>query len=261
MKFRPCIDIHNGKVKQIVGSSLKEEGSISTSNDNFVSQKDADYYARLYKEKGLCGGHVILLNKPGDDLFHETKRQALLALLAYPGGLQIGGGINDENAREYLQAGASHVIVTSYVFSDGIINMDRLKRISNIAGKDKLVLDLSVKVQPDGYHIATDRWQKVSDERLDEELMERLSGYCDEFLIHATDVEGKKNGVDESLLEILSKWNKLPITYAGGIKGIEDIDIIYQSGRGYIDYTIGSALDIFGGNIPLEEVCAYGRAN
>lgn len=255
MRFRPCIDIHNGKVKQIVGASLQDQKEGSYAKDNFVAEKDGDYYAGLYKEKGLTGGHVILLNKPEDALFEETKKQALLALSAYPGGLQIGGGINDENAGTYLDAGASHVIVTSFVFRDGRIDMDRLIKMEKAVSSSRLVLDLSVKHLEDGFHIATDRWQKVSDEILNISLLDTLSKYCDEFLIHATDVEGLQKGPDIELLKLLSGWQGKTVSYAGGIKSMEDIDLIEEYGKGKIDYTIGSALDIFGGRLSLEDVC------
>ena len=84
MRFRPCIDIHNGKVKQIVGGSLQDTGNQAAVN--FASEQEADYYARLYKEDGLSGGHVILLNPPTSSYYMETKKQACKALCAYPGG-------------------------------------------------------------------------------------------------------------------------------------------------------------------------------
>ena len=111
MEFRPCIDIHNGKVKQIVGSSLMDNGD--KARENFVSARDAVFFAKLYQRDRLKGGHVILLNPASSSYYEETKRQAIEALRAYPGGLQVGGGICPENAEEFLRAGASHVIVTS----------------------------------------------------------------------------------------------------------------------------------------------------
>lgn len=259
MKFRPCIDIHNGKVKQIVGSSLTEDSGKSYTKDNFVSQLGADYYANLYKEKNLSGGHVILLNKEGDEGFEETKKQALLALSAYPNGLQIGGGINDKNASFYIERGASHVIVTSFVFSEGRINMERLLSLCDAVGHERIVLDLSVKLVDGNYHIATDRWQKISEEILNVDLLEKLSSYCDEFLIHAAHVEGKRGGVDESLLSLLSKWKKwekTPVSYAGGIRNLDDIETVKRLGLGHIDFTVGSALSLFGGDLSFEEVCS-----
>jgi phosphoribosylformimino-5-aminoimidazole carboxamide ribotide isomerase len=183
MEFRPCIDIHNGKVKQIVGGSLKDEGNMA--DENFVSGQDAAFYAELYKKEGFCGGHIILLNARDSEYYEATKKQAMGALQAYPGGLQVGGGITAENAEEFLTAGASHVIVTSYVFCDGQIQMDRLKKLRDTVGKEHLVLDLSCRKKDGKYYIVTDRWQRFTEQMITEDLLEQLAGYCDEFLIHA----------------------------------------------------------------------------
>lgn len=252
MKFRPCIDIHNGKVKQVVGSSIKDAGD--SAKENFVSEKNADYYAMLYKQYGLTGGHIIILNSKDSEFYNETKRQALCALEAYKGGLQVGGGINSENAMEFINAGASHVIVTSYVFSDGILNYDNLKRISDTVGKERLVLDLSCRKKDDKYFIVTDRWQKFTKEVVDEEIIDRLSEYCDEFLVHAVDVEGKNSGIEAGLAQILGRCTKIPVTYAGGIKDIEDIGLLSECSDNKLDFTIGSSLDIFGGKLPFGEI-------
>lgn len=243
MKFRPCIDIHEGKVKQIVGSSLTDSGAV----ENFVSSKDADYYAAIYREDSFPGGHVIMLG-PGN------KEQALKALRAYPNGLQIGGGINSGNAAEFLDAGASHVIVTSYIFLDGKINFDNLTELKNKVGKDKIVIDLSCKKKDEAYFAVTDKWQKFTDFTITRENISILEKYCDEFLVHAADVEGKRGGVDTSLIEILSDVTVLPITYAGGVRDASDIDQVFSFGKGKVDVTIGSALDLFGGDLPYEEV-------
>ncbi len=259
MSFRPCIDIHNGKVKQIVGATLSEDSE--KAKENFVSEKDAASFALLYKKDGLKGGHVILLNKAGAEGFEETKAAAVSALKAYPGGLQIGGGINEDNAQFYLDAGASHVIVTSYVFSDGKIDYKRLKSLSDKVGKDRLVLDLSCRKKGNEYFIVTDRWTKYTEETVSLELLEKLYTYCDEFLIHAADVEGKCNGVEENLVRILSGWDKCPMTYAGGITSFADIKLIESLGEGNLSYTIGSALDIFGGSLPYEKVVKESRSS
>ena len=270
MRFRPCIDIHNGKVKQIVGGSLKDEGD--QAKQNFESEQDAAYYARLYKKDGLCGGHVILLNPPSSEYFEATKKQALEALNMYPGGLQIGGGITAENAREYLDAGASHVIVTSYVFKDGQIHWDNMKHLLDAVGKERIVIDLSCRKKEDGYYIVTDRWQKFTDVRLTVKVLEEIADYCDEFLVHGVDVEGKSSGIDEELAEILaeyackSSWNdkekkesfsRNKITYAGGIGSIEDLERFQKLTYGKVDFTIGSALDLFGGSLPYERIKYY----
>lgn len=252
MEFRPCIDIHNGSVKQIVGSSLSDLGDYA--RENFVSKQDAAFYANLYQRYGIKGGHVILLNKEGSPYYEETKKQALSALAAYPGGLQVGGGITDENAKLYLDGGASHVIVTSFVFRDGKIDYDRLQRLVQVTGKEHLVLDLSCKKTENGYYIMTDRWQKQTDTQLSTEAMEQLSAYCDEFLIHAVDVEGKNNGIEEELVTMLSAFTDRPVTYAGGVHDFADLSRLKKLGKDHINVTIGSALDLFGGKMAFTEV-------
>lgn len=252
MKFRPCIDIHNGKVKQLVGGSLKDAGDTAT--ENFVSGSDAQYYANLYKQDGLEGGHIIILNSKDSEYYDATRNQALLALAAYPGGMQIGGGVTDENAKEYIEAGASHVIVTSFVFKDGKINYENLKKLKAAVGKEHIVLDLSCRKKGDKYYIVTDRWQNFTDEPVDISLMEKLKDYCDEFLVHGVDVEGKGSGMEEDLVKLLAKVCDIPITYAGGISSIEQIEHFRSICDGKLDYTIGSALDLFGGHLPYDEV-------
>ena len=257
MEFRPCIDIHDGKVKQIVGGSLKEGDGGSEVRENFVSGQDAAYYARLYREYGIRGGHVILLNGVGSEAYEETKAQALSALSAYPGGLQVGGGITPENAGEFLDAGASHVIVTSYVFREGRIDLARLEKMKASVGAERLVLDLSCKKQLEGYVVMTDRWQRATSETVGEELLERLSGYCDEFLIHAVDVEGKANGIETELVKMLGDWGKKTMTYAGGVHSFADLELLKRLGHDRINVTIGSALDLFGGDMAFERVLSY----
>ena len=252
MKFRPCIDIHNGKVKQIVGGSLRDTGDCA--EENFVSEQDGAFYASLYKEKWLKGGHIILLNSVDSEYYQATKEQAFLALNAYPGGLQLGGGVNPENAADYLAAGASHVIVTSYVFRDGYISWENLDKMVNAVGREHLVLDLSCRKKGDAYYVVTDRWQKFTEEKVTLELMEKLGGYCDEFLIHAVDVEGKAKGVEVSLAKLLGEYEGHPVTYAGGVGSMEDIRILKKATGGRVDVTVGSALDIFGGSIPFAEL-------
>ena len=254
MEFRPCIDIHNGKVKQIVGGSLSDLGDLA--KENFVSGQDAAFYAKLYAERGLTGGHVILLNPRSSEYYPETKAQALSALLAAPGTLQVGGGVNPENAREYLEAGATHVIVTSYVFSDGDVNLRHLGEMCDAVGKDHLVLDLSCRKKDGKYLIVTDRWQRFTRVELEAETLEYFSGYADEFLIHAVDVEGKASGIDEELVKLLAD---APIvsTYAGGVGSFADLKRLKKCGRGRVNVTIGSALDLFGGTMAFEDVVSY----
>ena len=253
MEFRPCIDIHNGKVKQIVGGSLTDHED--QAKENFVAVKDASYYAELYKEHNLKNGHIILLNPVTSEYYEATKAQAMGALMAYPGGMQIGGGITVENAGAYLDAGASHVIVTSYVFRDGKIDFDRLKLLSERVGKKQMVLDLSCRKKADGaYYIVTDRWQKFTAVQVTEETLNRLAGYCDEYLIHAVDVEGKSGGIETELVQLLGKSSPIPATYAGGVHAMEDMDLIRKLGNGAVHVTIGSALDLFGGYLKFEDV-------
>lgn len=254
MKFRPCIDIHNGSVKQIVGSSLKDNGS--QAEDNFVSLKDAAYYAEMYKRDGFTGGHVIILNPPGSQYYNADIAQAGKALGTFRNGMQAGGGVNIDNAKMYLDMGASHVIVTSYVFRDGIIDYARLKELSAVTGKERLVLDLSCRYTDNGYYIVTDRWQKTTKEKLDKNLLYKLGKYCDEFLVHAVDVEGKASGIEKEVISILADCNN-KVTYAGGIHSIEDISYIERHGKGNVNFTIGSALDLFGGSIPYNSLKKY----
>ena len=251
MEFRPCIDIHNGKVKQIVGGSLND----TAAKENFVAAQDAAHFALLYKAMGIRGGHVILLNGRGTEEYEATKRQALSALNAYPGGLQAGGGIAPDNAGEFLEAGASAVIVTSYVFREGRIDMERLNAMKDAVGRDKLVLDLSCRRKEDGaYYIVTDRWQKYTEQKLTTELLKELEAYACEYLVHAVDVEGKQHGIEAEVAEILGAYDGLPVTYAGGVHSLEDIDILRKAGSGRVNVTIGSALDLFGGKLKLADV-------
>ncbi len=252
MDFRPCIDIHNGKVKQIVGSSLRDEGDYA--QENFVSARDAAFYAGLYRDAGLKGGHIILLNAAGSAYYEATKAQAMEALGVFPGGLQIGGGITAENAADFLNAGASHVIVTSYVFREGRIDYERLNHLKRAVGREHLVLDLSCRKRGDSYYIMTDRWQHFTDEIVSGELLDELSSYCSEFLVHAVDVEGRNHGIEEELAAMLGSWDGQPVTYAGGIRSLSDIDRLRSLGRNRVNVTIGSALDLFGGDLPFADV-------
>ena len=256
MEFRPCIDIHNGQVKQIVGSSLEDRGDLA--RENFVAARDAAYYAQLYQRNGIRGGHIILLNPASSPYYEADRAQAMGALAAYPGGLQIGGGVNADNAAEYLEAGASHVIVTSYVFQDGRIHMGNLDKLCRTVGREHLVLDLSCRMRNGCYHIVTDRWQRFTDEKVDDSTLDMLKGYCDEFLIHAVDVEGKSQGIEEALVRQLGEWcgrsGGIAVTYAGGVHSYEDIGLLKTLGDGKVNVTIGSALDLFGGELAFDEV-------
>lgn len=246
--FRPCIDLHNGKVKQIVGSTLTD--SEIDIVENFVSDRPSAYYAKMFKADGLVGGHIIMLGK-------NNEKAAIEALKAYPKGLQIGGGITPENAMYYLEQGASHVIVTSYVFNNGQIDFDHLKKIVEVASKDQLVLDLSCRMRDGKYYVVTDRWQKFTDFEVNPANLRFLEGFCDEFLIHGVDVEGKQQGIDYGLVELISSHVQIPATYAGGIKSLSDIRTIDKIGKGLLHYTVGSALDIFGGSLNYNTVVKH----
>ncbi len=252
MRFRPCVDIHNGSVKQIVGGSLRDEND--QAKDNFVSKLGGDYYGELYKSRGLGGGHIIILNPAGSEYYEADVKQARLALAAYPGGFQLGGGINDENAEGFLEAGASHVIVTSFVFRDGMLDEKRLERMLKAVGRDRLVLDLSCRKKDGKYYIVTDRWQKFTDVEVCERTIKELEQSCDELLIHGVDSEGKQSGIETGLVELMGGHCGIAATYAGGISSMEQISEIERLGRGKIDFTVGSALDIFGGALSFDEI-------
>ncbi len=255
MKFRPCIDIKNGKVVQIVGGSLT---NIDTANNttitNFETTQDSSYFAKLYKKDGIYGGHVISLGAGNHDA-------VISALKAFPQGLQFGGGVIPDNAATYLDAGASHVIVTSFVFSGGNIDMDKLQRLVNKVGKKNLVLDLSCRKKDDKFWIVTDRWQKFTKVAVTEKSLEQFAEYCDEFLVHGVDVEGKMGGVQSDLVELLGKYSPIPVTYAGGVKSYSDLDLVKNIGCNRVDLTIGSALDIFGGTIQYKDVVRWHKSN
>jgi phosphoribosylformimino-5-aminoimidazole carboxamide ribotide isomerase len=237
--FRPCIDLHEGKVKQLVGGSLSDDSS--RTKTNFVADHSAAWYAELYKKDNLRGGHVIMLG-PGNDA------EAHAALRAFPGGFHVGGGINAENAHEWLNTGASHVIVTSWVFRDGKVDWDRLKELNQIVGKEHLVIDLSCRRRDGDYFVVTDRWQKFTEVKLSAEIVAKFGEWCSEFLIHAVDVEGLCRGIDQELVSLLAGWVTIPTTYAGGARSLADLELVTRLGHGKIDLTIGSALDIFGGS-------------
>lgn len=248
MEFRPCIDIHKGKVKQIVGSSLSDSGALP--KVNFESSQTSSFYSNLYKKDNLKGGHVIKLG-PGNE------EAALEALKAWPNGLQIGGGINANNAKSYLEAGASHIIVTSYVFKDGVINHNNLNKIVQAVGPKNLVLDLSCKEKDGEYYIVTDRWQKWTDVKINKQTLEFFSAYCNEFLVHAASVEGKMLGPDLNLIKILAEFSPVPVTYAGGVGTIEDLKNIKEYGENRVHITVGSALDIFGGPLAYNSIVNF----
>jgi phosphoribosylformimino-5-aminoimidazole carboxamide ribotide isomerase len=247
--FRPCIDLHNGQVKQIVGGTLTDKGD--QLETNFVSERSSAWFAKLYRKDALKGGHVIQLG-PGN------KAAACAALRAYPDGLQIGGGIHADNALEYIESGASHVIVTSWIFEGPVLRRDRLDALMETVGTERLVLDLSCRLRDGSYYVVTNRWQTFTDLILSRSVLEDLAGYCDEFLVHGVDVEGLCAGVDMDLVKKLSKWSPIPVTYAGGARSMEDLQSVHDESQGKVDLTIGSALDIFGGTgLTYEEAVGF----
>ena len=243
MKFRPCIDLHNGLVKQIIGSTLKD----NEIKQNFISTQPATYYATMFKNSNLYGGHIMMLG-PGNE------SQVIKALEVFPKGLQVGGGINDENADYYISKGASHIIVTSFVFNNGEIDLNNLKKLRKVVEKDNIVLDLSSRKKETDYYIMTDKWSKFTNCKIDKDCLLFLSEYCDEFLVHAVDVEGKMSGVEVDLIKMLGEFSPITTTYAGGIKSYNDISLVEKHGNSKINFTVGSALDIYGGNLSYNEI-------
>ena len=248
MQFRPCIDLHEGKVKQIVGSTLGHEGVAVV--ENFISQHSPSYFAQMFANDKLTGGHVIMLGS-------GNQQAAIEALQAYPNGLQVGGGITADNAKQYIDAGASHIIVTSYIFHNGQLDKERLKKLVEAVGKEHIVIDLSCRIRDGKWFVVTDKWTKFSSFEVNTESIAMIEGYCDELLIHAVDVEGKRSGMQEDLVRDLAAWTSIPTTYAGGVRSLEDLEKFKTIGQGKLHITIGSALSIFGGDLPYEHVVNY----
>ena len=252
MRFRPCIDLHAGRVKQIVGSTFSDDAP-ETMDTNYSSDRPASWFAGKYRDDSLSGGHIIKLGSGNDKAAEE-------ALETFPGGFHLGGGVNETNAVSWIDRGASHVIVTSYVFRGGRVDAERLKGLVGLVGKERLVLDLSCRKRDGRYWVVTDRWQKFTGVEVSPSNLDVLSRSCDEFLVHAADVEGKCEGVEEELVRLLGGWQGIPVTYAGGIRNVRDIDLIRDAGSGRLDFTVGSALDIFGGKgLTYGEVLAVHR--
>ncbi|MAJ86484.1 MAG: phosphoribosylformimino-5-aminoimidazole carboxamide ribotide isomerase [Cellvibrionales bacterium TMED148] len=244
--FRPCIDLHDGLVKQIVGGKLTHNKAIV----NHVSPHDAAHFAALYRDSGLQGGHIISLGE-------NNREQVLSALKTFPGGLQYGGGVTAQNAGVYIEAGASHVIVTSYLFEQGSFSPARLEELVRAVGREHIVIDLSCRKTTAGWVVSTNRWQTLTEQIIDAESIKKLEANCNEFLIHSADVEGMQAGMDEQLIKLLGTICNLPTTYAGGGRSVKDLEKIQELSRGKIDLSIGSALDIFGGNGITLEQCIY----
>ena len=250
--FRPCIDLHDGRVKQIVGGSI-DDSQPDSLRTNFVSEKSPAWFAELYRSDNLTGGHIIKLGQGNDEAARE-------ALAAWPGGMQVGGGITVENAGKWIDAGASHVIVTSWLFRDGQLDEGRLEQLGQALGQAQLIIDLSCRKQDGEYFVVTDRWQTFTDLRVNADTLGKLAGHCDEFLIHGVDVEGLSQGIDEALVQLIAEHSPIPATYAGGAKSMEDLKRVTMVGKKRVHLTIGSALDIFGGSgVRYEDAVAFNQ--
>ena len=250
--FRPCIDLHDGRVKQIVGGSI-DDSQPDSLRTNYVSDKPPAWFAQLYRRDDLRGGHVIKLGQGNDDAARE-------ALAAWPGGLQIGGGVTMDNAAEWIDAGASHVIVTSCLFREEQLDEDRIKRLGQAVGQSKLVIDLSCRRRGDDYFVVTDRWQTFTQLRVDADTLSQLAEHCDEFLIHGVDVEGLGQGIDKTLVRLIAKYSPIAATYAGGARSMNDLQLVTDLGEGRVHLTIGSALDILGGDgLRYKDAVAFNR--
>ncbi len=251
-RFRPCIDLHEGKVKQIVGGSLRDEGS--GPEENFVSERPSSWYAELYSGDKLAGGHIIQLGAGNEDAARE-------ALRAWPGGMQLGGGIDIRNAVQWLEAGASHIIVTSWLFDrDGFFLEDRLTELAREVGRERIVVDLSCRKSDSGWTVAMNRWQTLANIDVTIPTLETMAEWCCEYLVHAADVEGLCRGIDADLVELLGGWGGIPVTYAGGVAGMSDLELVEERSGGNVDVTVGSALDIFGGNgVRYENLVAWNQ--
>ena len=250
MLFRPCIDLHKGKVKQIVGSTLDTDGL----KENFVAEKSPDWYAELFKSLNLTGGHVIMLGPGNEDA-------ALCALGAYPGGMSVGGGINETNAEKFLRGGARQVIVTSTLFENGSFSYGRAEALAKAIGPENLIFDLSCISSPSGCMIACDRWRTVTHDSLTPRLLDRLRDYCSEFLVHAVSSEGKRAGADAEVVSVLAEYaamsGSVPVTYAGGLGTMDDIrDFMIRTDK-KVFFTVGSALDIYGGNLSVKALSEF----
>jgi len=250
--FRPCIDLHDGRVKQIVGGSI-DDSQPDSLRTNYVSDKPPAWFAQLYRQDDLRGGHVIKLGQGNDDAARE-------ALAAWPGALQIGGGVTMDNAAEWIDAGASHVIVTSCLFREEQLDEDRLKRLGQAVGQSRLVIDLSCRRRGDDYFVVTDRWQTFTQLRVDADTLSQLAEHCDEFLIHGVDVEGLGQGIDKTLVRLIAKYSPIAATYAGGARSMNDLQLVTDLGEGRVHLTIGSALDILGGDgLRYKDAVAFNR--
>jgi phosphoribosylformimino-5-aminoimidazole carboxamide ribotide isomerase len=235
--FRPCIDLRDGRVVQIVGGSI---GPDDQPQVHHVSERPAAWFAERYRRDGLFGGHVVMLG-PGNE---AAAREALAA---HPGGLQVGGGVTATSATDWLDAGASHVIVTSWLFVDGRFVPERLAELVRVVGVDRLVIDLSCRRRDHAYWVVTDRWQTFTELCVDPDTLARLAASCAEFLVHGVDVEGLAQGVDLELVGLLAEHSPIPVTYAGGARSLDDLRTVTEVSGGRVDLTIGTALDLFGG--------------
>jgi len=253
-RFRPCIDLHRGKVKQIVGGTLTEE---LPPTENFVTDRSPASFAEVFRSADAHGGHVIQLG-PGN------TAAALESLAAWPGGFQLGGGITPDNAAMWIDAGASHVIVTSHLFPDDHLDLSRLDSLSSVLGASRIVVDLSCRrdlsVCSNSWYVAKDRWQTPTRTFIDAPTLASLEGRCAEILVHAADVEGLQTGIDADLVRALALWSPVPVTYAGGANSISDLQLVHDLSDGLVDLTIGSALDLYGGTgVSFDDCVAWNK--
>ncbi|MBT8037736.1 MAG: phosphoribosylformimino-5-aminoimidazole carboxamide ribotide isomerase [Verrucomicrobiae bacterium] len=253
-QFRPCIDLHHGQVKQIVGGTLRDSGA--GPKENFVSDQSPAWYAELYRKSTLTGGHVIQLGA-------GNTEAARAALSAWPGGMQLGGGVSIHNAAEWLEAGASQVIVTSWLFdADGGFREDRLRELASEIGRENIVVDLSCRRTEAGWSVAMNRWQTLTRVDVTHATLDALAEWCAEYLVHAADVEGLCQGVDVELVELLGSWAGVPMTYAGGVAEMDDLRLVNERSGGNVDVTVGSALDIFGGKgVAYDDLLAWNSSS
>lgn len=261
-RYIGCIDIHDGQVKQIVGSTLTTNDQ--TLSTNYVSPHSPTYYAELYRKNGVLGTHVIKLGST-----ETNDRAAEEALAAWPGKLQVGGGVNLGNCKEWIEKGADKVIVTSWLFPEGQLSWDRLKQISDMVGKERLVVDVSCKRVIDEnegrveWVVAMNKWQTLTTTVLSQQLFTELREYCTEFLVHAADVEGLCQGIDEELVAQLGEWcrgwDDISVVYAGGARSFQDLELVEKLSHGKVDLTYGSSLDIFGGSVKFQDLVEWNK--
>jgi len=151
--------------------------------------------------------------------------------------------------------------VTSFCFDGAKFSEAKLAEMVAAVGAERLVLDLSCRAaEGGGWSVAKDRWRTITDLAVTPETLDRLAGQCAEFLVHAADVEGQCGGVDRELVQMLGSWAGAPVTYAGGARSLENLREVDGLSDGKVDLTIGSALDLFGGDgVSYADCVAWNR--